>query len=339
MTENRELGGQLGYLERTLRKLLARTAIRRREQWHIVFVPLTEVTGLDQVHFMWGAVFPLEALSTRYREKNCVLWDCDAAPTALYDILDLIDIVDVTTSIAHPEWDLRRIRPGIMVVSERVGNVNGGIVYLIGNPPGTETEDWMREGGSVEDWRKDIDNGRLAMLNTVDLEGMDALWDQATNAPYDLDIPDVLSRVQDWQQKARQASGDPHFVGKYARTGADYAHLWAMYGLVINKLAHGIVDGQQRKGAFTAHLPEEMSLIAGLGKWAGPFYEQGILKLLDGYQSEGAYYGRLPGEFCFMHNVLAEDCIDLQNAGGSEPSMMPPVNVHGFSDKMANKQQ
>jgi hypothetical protein len=102
MTENRGLGSQLGYLEHTLRKLLARTAIHRREQWHIVFVHLTEVTGLDHVHFTWGAVFPLEALSTRYREKSFVLWDCDAAPTALYDILDLIDMVDVTTSIAYP---------------------------------------------------------------------------------------------------------------------------------------------------------------------------------------------------------------------------------------------
>jgi hypothetical protein len=47
MTENRELDSQLSYLKHTLSKLLARTAIHRREQWHIVFVPLTRVTGLD----------------------------------------------------------------------------------------------------------------------------------------------------------------------------------------------------------------------------------------------------------------------------------------------------
>ncbi|CAE8646400.1 unnamed protein product, partial [Polarella glacialis] len=207
MTENSGLGSQLYYFEHALRKLLARTAIHRREQRHIVFVPLTEVTGLDQVHFTWGAVFPLEALSTRYQEKNFVLWDCDAAPTALYDILDLMDIVDVTTSITHPEWDLRRIWPGIMVVSEKASNVNASIVYLIGNPAGSETEDWIRGERTVEEWHNDIDAGRMAMLNTVDYEGIDTLWDEATNAPYDLDIPDVLTRVQDWQQKARQASG------------------------------------------------------------------------------------------------------------------------------------
>ena len=63
MSENRELDGQLWFFEHTLRKLLARTAIRRQEQWHIIFVPLTTETGLDQVHFTWGGVYPLEAFS------------------------------------------------------------------------------------------------------------------------------------------------------------------------------------------------------------------------------------------------------------------------------------
>jgi hypothetical protein len=105
MSENRELDSQLSFFEHTLRKLLARTAIRRREQWHIIFVPLTKETGLDQVHFTWGGVYPLEALATRYKGKNFVLWDCDAAPTALYDILDLIALLDLTTTVAHPEWN------------------------------------------------------------------------------------------------------------------------------------------------------------------------------------------------------------------------------------------
>ncbi len=75
MSENRELDSQLWFFEHTLRKLLARTAIHRQEQWHIIFVPLTTETGLDQVHFTWGGVYPLEALATRYKDKNFVLWD------------------------------------------------------------------------------------------------------------------------------------------------------------------------------------------------------------------------------------------------------------------------
>ena len=72
----------------------------------------------------------MEALSTRYKDKNFVLWDCDAAPTALYDILDLMDLLDLTAAVAHPEWDPGRMKPGIAVVSEQASNSNAGIVYL-----------------------------------------------------------------------------------------------------------------------------------------------------------------------------------------------------------------
>ena len=76
----------------------------------------------------------MEALSTRYKDKNFVLWDCDAAPAALYDILDLMGLLDLATSVAHPEWDPARMRPGIAVVSEQHSNVNAGIVYVMGGP-------------------------------------------------------------------------------------------------------------------------------------------------------------------------------------------------------------
>ncbi|CAE8635137.1 unnamed protein product [Polarella glacialis] len=170
------------------------------------------------------------------------------------------------------------------------------------------------------------------MVNSNSDDAIGTLWDQETNTPGDLDIEAVHSKVQDWQQKARQAGGDPHFFGKYARNGADYMHIWAMYGLILNKLAHGTVNGVQVKKVYTAHLLEDMNLITGLGKWAGPFYEQGILSLLDAYETEGAYYGRLPGEFGFMHNILSADCLDENREDDEGPTMMVPVNVHGFSD-------
>ena len=242
----------------------------------------------------------MEALSTRYKDKNFVLWDCDAAPTALYDILDLIGLLDLATSVARPEWDPARMRPGIAVVSEQHSNVNAGIVYVMEDP------DAKNQTSTVEEWLTDTEKERLAMVNTNTDEGLGTLWDQETNSPVDLNIGDFRSRLQDRQQKARQAAGDPHFFGKYARNGTDYAHVWAMFGLVINQLAHDTVDRVQVKKAYTAHLPDDMNLITGLGKWAGPFYEQGILKLLDAYETKGAYYGRLPGEFAFMHNTLSQ---------------------------------
>jgi hypothetical protein len=70
MSENRELDSQLWFFEHTLRKLLARTAIYRQEQWHIIFVPLTAETGLDQVHFTWGGVYPLEVYPRDTRTRT-----------------------------------------------------------------------------------------------------------------------------------------------------------------------------------------------------------------------------------------------------------------------------
>ena len=172
-----------------------------------------------------------------------MLWDCDAAPTALYDILDLIDLLDLATTVAHPEWEPARMRPGIAVVSERYSNVNAGIVYVMGDPNAS------KQTGSVNDWLTVIDKERLAMVNSNSDDAIGTLWDQETNALVDLDIDEVHSKLQDWQQKARQAAGDPHFFGKYARNGADYTHIWAMFGLVINKLAHGTISGAQVKKA------------------------------------------------------------------------------------------
>ena len=181
------------------------------------------------------------------------------------------------------------MRPGIAVISEQHSNVNAGIVYVVGDPKAS------RQTCSVGVWLQLIEEERLAMVNSNLDDAIGTLWDQETNTPGELDIQAVHSKVQDWQQKARQAGGDPHFFGKYARNGADYMHIWAMFGLIINKLAHGTVNGVQVKKVYTAHLLEDMNLITGLGKWAGPFYEQGILSLLDAYETEGAYYGRLPG--------------------------------------------
>ena len=192
MSENRELDTQLWFFEHTLRKLLARTAIYRREQWHIVFVPLTAETGFDRVHFTGGGVSPVEALSTRYKDKNFVLWDCDAAPTALYDILDLIDLLDLATAVAHPEWDPAKSRPGIAVVAEQSSNVNAGIVYVMGDP------DAQKQTSTVEDWLADIEKERLAMVNSNTDEGLGTLWDPETNVPVDLNIDDFHSRLQDW---------------------------------------------------------------------------------------------------------------------------------------------
>ena len=137
---------------------------------------------------------------------------------------------------------------------------------------------------------------------------------------------DTCSTTQTWEAVARRQTGDPHLFNASASKAAHYAHLWALYGLISNELAHGTVHGKQMPKAYTHRLSGDAARIWKLDSWAGPFFEQGILKLLNAYQTSSCFYARLPGEALFMHNHLSKECL------GSEPSLMPPFNVHGYGD-------
>ncbi len=91
-----------------------------------------------------------------------------------------------------------------------------------------------------------------------------------------------------------------------ARIASDFAHIWALYGLTINRMAHGTVNGEQRQHAFTHGFQGDAGRIRKLGVWAGPLFEQGILKLLNTYQTSNCFCGRLPGSALFMQNELSE---------------------------------
>ena len=160
LSENRALNLEvMSYLPATLEKILERTTLTRSEKWHEVHIPLDENTGLDGVHYTWGAVFAIEALTVRFPAKHFVLWDYDAAPTALYEVDDIVRLATVAACIAHPEWDPETMRPGIAVISERVSAVNAGIVFFIGQgKPGIEEvspDQWI---GSIEEGRSQLYN-------------------------------------------------------------------------------------------------------------------------------------------------------------------------------------
>ena len=53
------------------------------------------------------------------------------------------------------------MKPGIAVVSEQFSNVNTGIVYLMGD------SEAKKPIGTVEEWLTDIEEERLAMVNTT----------------------------------------------------------------------------------------------------------------------------------------------------------------------------
>ncbi len=81
LSENRALDpGSMAFLPATLTRILERTTWTKTEKWHAIHIPLDGTTGLDGVHYTWGAVFAIEALTVRYPNKHFILWDYDAAP-------------------------------------------------------------------------------------------------------------------------------------------------------------------------------------------------------------------------------------------------------------------
>ena len=62
------------------------------ERWQGLFVPLTDETGLAEVQCTWGGVFVAEAISAVRPAWHLLLSDTDVAPTALFEIQELLSL-------------------------------------------------------------------------------------------------------------------------------------------------------------------------------------------------------------------------------------------------------
>ncbi len=74
LSENRALNpNEMNFLPATLTRILERTTWTKKEKWHAIHIPLDASSGLDGVHYTWGAVFAIEALTTRFPNKHFVM--------------------------------------------------------------------------------------------------------------------------------------------------------------------------------------------------------------------------------------------------------------------------
>ena len=68
------------FWQHTARLIINRCQVFCHEKWTAIFVPLTAQSGLDQVHFVWGAVYAMEVLTIVFPVKHIIMMDSDAAP-------------------------------------------------------------------------------------------------------------------------------------------------------------------------------------------------------------------------------------------------------------------
>ena len=115
----------------TGRVLRERMRMAATERWTAIYVPLTEATGMHKVHYTWGATFVIEALFASDPTKNYVLWDHDAAPTILYELDDLAEVLLLSTPTTWADGSTAENRHiAVIGIAEKCSPVNACIVYF-----------------------------------------------------------------------------------------------------------------------------------------------------------------------------------------------------------------
>ena len=112
----------------------------RQERTTAIYVPISQTTGLNEVHYTWADTFVLEALCTVYPTINFALMDSDCVPTALFEVADLVTLMtdqasreeamqSYTVASAHD------CPPAVLLMTESRAELNAGLVVVTGHVP------------------------------------------------------------------------------------------------------------------------------------------------------------------------------------------------------------
>ena len=112
----------------------------RQERTTAIYVPISQTTGLNEVHYTWADTFVLEALCTVYPTINFALMDSDCVPTALFEVADLVTLMtdqasreeamqSYTVASAHD------CQPAVLLMTESRAELNAGLVVVTGHVP------------------------------------------------------------------------------------------------------------------------------------------------------------------------------------------------------------
>ena len=186
------------------------------ERWQGLFVPLTDEAGLSEVQCTWGGVFVAEAISALRPAWHLLLSDTDVAPTALFEIHELLDLCRHITHEA-----LTGGEPGLLVGTEPHQDINAGMAIF----PGTE------ESPKPGTLRRKVMTARRMLLEKprVDLPATPpALVPPATLS--ERQFRAVQSAVKHAQHLQMAALTRTPLAGIKAGNSKDYLVAWAILG-------------------------------------------------------------------------------------------------------------
>ena len=117
----------------------------RQERTTAIYVPISQTTGLDEVHYTWAGTFVLEALCAVYPTINFALIDSDCVPTALFEIADLVTLMtdQASRKEAMQSYTMASAHdcpPAVLLMTESRAELNAGLVIVTGHVPATSPD-------------------------------------------------------------------------------------------------------------------------------------------------------------------------------------------------------
>ena len=282
------------------------------ERWQGLFVPLTGQTGLSEVQCTWGGVFVAEAICALRPAWHLLLSDTDVAPTALFEIHELLDLC---RHIAHEA--LVEGEPGLLVGTEPHQDINAGMAIFPGTAdapkPGTLRRKVMAARRSLlEKPRVDLPAAPPALLPPVTLS------EQQFRA--------AQSAVTHAQHLQMAALTRTPLAGIKAGNPKDYLVAWAILGTWTCTLVWPTPNSAKWPQACFPVNPRLTERRPYLGAWARSSFEQGALCALAAMSSSRAQFCALPGDACFQ-------CHGTGPCVTEPPQATLPLFVHYYGNK------
>ena len=280
-----------------------------QERWIGLYVPLDKTTGLANLPCTWAGVFAAEAVDT---VALLLLSDTDVAPTALFEVAELVQLGKL---MLHSS--LYEVKPGIIIGTEPHLDINAGLTIFPGGSyaaiPGSLLHKVKHSRQQLLSQQRRNLPHRVGPRNPVHGIPKDQMAALLTAAEYADAVPcAALTKTP--------------LAGLKARAPRDYLNAWTLLGTwTCARVWPTPTSGKWPKAclAATDQLKERHPY---LGAWARSSFEQGALCALAAMSSESAYFLAPPGDAVFQ-------CHGVPPCVSSPPRAVLPLVVHYYGCK------
>jgi len=311
-----------------------------QEKTTAIYVPINSDTGSDQVHFTWAGAFVLEALCLVYPAVNFALVDSDCAPTSLFEVAELVNLMTDQASTEamqhHTMASTNSCPPAVLLMTESKAELNAGLIDVTGHMPARPDDVDTVQEPSPPEQAPDADMSSAATTKATSSDACDARAHKSRR----IANPVNNKSTDEWVVELRNSRAsflattavpeDPAealrggllltpLMGCKARTPLDWTHAWAMLGEWAGKIAFPIPAqgvGWPRHGHGIYLRPDFIHRTPPFLTWARPIFEQGALSPMSVFPSNFPILC-LPGDKLFQSKDI------------DEAYCLPPI-VHAF---------